>query len=88
METIQFYPLDIKYKVVGSEAHIYLFGKTPDNKQVCIIDENFRPYFYVLLKDGMDKATALQEAQKRIMEKEEWSHPYYWAPFILVGDWE
>jgi len=44
--------------------------------------------FYTLLKNGTDKATALQEAQKRIMEKEGYSHPYYWAPFVLVGDWE
>ena len=44
--------------------------------------------FYRLLKSGIDKATALQEAQKKIMEREEWSHPYYWAPFILVGDWQ
>ena len=44
--------------------------------------------FYKLLKNGADKATALQEAQKRIMEKGEYSHPYYWAPFVLVGDWE
>lgn len=44
--------------------------------------------FYTLLKKGVDKATALQEAQKKIMKKEGYSHPYYWAPFVLVGDWE
>ncbi len=44
--------------------------------------------FYRLLKKGADKGTALQEAQKKIMEKQEYSHPYYWAPFILTGDWE
>ena len=44
--------------------------------------------FYGLLKDGFDKASAMQEAQKKIMEKPEYSHPYYWAPFILTGDWQ
>ena len=44
--------------------------------------------FYKQLKNGKDKATALQQAQIKIMQKEEYSHPYYWAPFILVGDWE
>ena len=44
--------------------------------------------FYGLLRDGYSIALALQEAQKRMMEREEYSHPYYWAPFILVGDWE
>jgi CHAT domain-containing protein len=42
--------------------------------------------FYKLLKDGKDKATALQQSQIKIMAKEEYSHPYYWAPFILVGN--
>ncbi len=42
--------------------------------------------FYKQLKAGKDKATALQQAQIKIMEKEEYSLPYYWAPFILVGD--
>jgi CHAT domain-containing protein len=44
--------------------------------------------FYKLLKGGKDRATALQQAQIKIMQKEEYSHPYYWAPFVLVGDWE
>ena len=44
--------------------------------------------FYKSLKNGFDKATALQQSQKKIMGKEKYSHPYYWAPFMLVGDWE
>lgn len=43
--------------------------------------------FYRQLKKGADKATALQEAQIEIMEKKEYRHPYYWAPFVLIGDW-
>jgi CHAT domain-containing protein/tetratricopeptide (TPR) repeat protein len=43
--------------------------------------------FYTNLKKGADKATALQKAQNKIMEMEKYSHPYYWAPFILVGKW-
>jgi len=44
--------------------------------------------FYKQLKEGADKATALQKAQIKIMEKKEYTHPYYWAPFVLVGDWQ
>ena len=44
--------------------------------------------FYKFLKKGRDKATALQQAQKKIMVKEGYSNPYYWATFILVGDWQ
>jgi CHAT domain-containing protein/tetratricopeptide (TPR) repeat protein len=44
--------------------------------------------FYKQLKIGKDKATALQQAQINIMQKEQYSHPYFWAPFILVGNWK
>ncbi len=50
-EKVQFYPLDITYKVEDNKAKIYLFGRTLDNKQICIIDDQFQPYFFVLLKD-------------------------------------
>jgi CHAT domain-containing protein/Tfp pilus assembly protein PilF len=45
--------------------------------------QEFMIEFYTLLKSNIDKASALQEAQKKMMEKH--PHPYYWAPFILVG---
>ncbi|MBC2701607.1 MAG: tetratricopeptide repeat protein [ANME-2 cluster archaeon] len=44
--------------------------------------------FYTQLKNGVNKAVALQEAQKKIMNIEGYSHPYYWAPFVLVGNWK
>ena len=37
---------------------------------------------------GTDKVTALQEAQKAIRGTTRYSNPYYWSPFILIGDWE
>ncbi len=43
---------------------------------------------YKELKEGKDKAPALQQAMVKIMMKPEYSHPYFWAPFLLVGDWE
>lgn len=66
----------------GSFSHVSLWSVDARSTQELMLE------FYRRLKNGVDKATALQEAQKRIVEKEEWSHPYYWAPFILVGDWE
>jgi CHAT domain-containing protein/Tfp pilus assembly protein PilF len=42
--------------------------------------------FYTNLKNGDQKAIALQNAQINIMERHE--HPFFWAPFILIGDWK
>ncbi len=45
--------------------------------------------FYDNLRDsGMSKGRALQEAQLELLRAPAWSgDPYYWAPFILVGNW-
>jgi CHAT domain-containing protein/tetratricopeptide (TPR) repeat protein len=34
-----------------------------------------------------DKAAALQSAQRALANTPATRHPYYWAPFILIGDW-
>lgn len=54
MPKFQFYPLDIHYKVVKGKPVIYLFGKTTDGQQICVLDDSFEPYFYVIPKPGAD----------------------------------
>jgi CHAT domain-containing protein len=36
-------------------------------------------------REAVSKATALREAILAL--RREWAHPYYWAPFMMVGDW-
>ena len=43
--------------------------------------------FYTRLKAGKGKGEALQGAATAIRHKPGYRHPYYWAPFILMGDW-
>jgi CHAT domain-containing protein/tetratricopeptide (TPR) repeat protein len=39
-------------------------------------------------KPGTPKAEALRAAQLSLMrDNSSFSHPYYWAPFILIGNW-
>jgi len=63
-DKIQFYPMDITYKIVNEKPHIYLFGKTIDKKQITIIDENFQPYFYVLLKNETNLTDFQEKVEK------------------------
>lgn len=38
--------------------------------------------------DGFSKAEALQKAQQDLIALgKKYAHPYYWAPFILLGNW-
>jgi CHAT domain-containing protein len=43
-------------------------------------------HFYTNLKQGKPKAEALRLAQAEMMRSEKYSHPFYWAGFVLNGD--
>ncbi|WP_287313081.1 CHAT domain-containing protein [Moorena sp. SIO1G6] len=44
--------------------------------------------FYQELTDkSISKAEALNRAQKSILQDPNYEHPYYWAPYIMVGNW-
>lgn len=46
---------------------------------------NLMERFYRALRDGQPKGAALREAQLALLD-ERGSHPFYWAPFQLIGD--
>ncbi|NET82536.1 MAG: CHAT domain-containing protein [Moorea sp. SIO1F2] len=44
--------------------------------------------FYQELTDkSISKAEALNRAQKSILQDPSYEHPYFWAPYIMVGNW-
>jgi CHAT domain-containing protein len=45
--------------------------------------------FYRNLKQGQGtKAQSLQQAQIALLRSEQFGHPSYWAPFLLIGSWQ
>ncbi|HEY9655008.1 MAG TPA: CHAT domain-containing protein, partial [Crinalium sp.] len=45
--------------------------------------------FYAKLPDAtFNKAQALQLAQQALINDADFSHPAYWSPFVLVGNWQ
>ena len=51
----------------------------------------FMSYFYrnLAANSQVSKAQALRKAQLDLIKDENsaYSHPYYWAPFVLIGNW-
>jgi len=49
----------------------------------------FMVEFYRILSQepGITKAEALRQAQITLLENRQYQHPFYWAPFVLVGNW-
>lgn len=44
--------------------------------------------FYRQLKvEGASKAESLRQAQLSLLRSEQFDHPSYWAPYLLVGNW-
>lgn len=35
----------------------------------------------------LNKANALRQSQLALIDSPEFNHPYYWAPFVMVGNW-
>jgi CHAT domain-containing protein/Tfp pilus assembly protein PilF len=43
--------------------------------------------FYRELKKGTSKDVALQRAMAAVRKDPRWRHPFFWAPFVLAGEW-
>ncbi len=42
--------------------------------------------FHRGMRAGNSKADALQQATLKILQDKKYRHPFYWAPFVLIGD--
>ena len=49
---------------------------------------DFMTEFYrAINQPNVSKAQALRQAQLSLLHSSQYQHPYYWAPFVLVGNW-
>jgi CHAT domain-containing protein len=40
-----------------------------------------------LRQSGITRAEALRQAQLKLLRSTEYQHPFYWSPFVLIGNW-
>jgi CHAT domain-containing protein len=49
--------------------------------------EMMKKFYEGMIKDGQRPAAALKSAQVWLQRQKRWRAPYYWAGFILQGEW-
>lgn len=47
----------------------------------------FKEFYRQLINPNINKAQALRNAQLAMMEKSQFQNPYFWSPFVLIGNW-
>jgi CHAT domain-containing protein/tetratricopeptide (TPR) repeat protein len=50
--------------------------------------ELMKLFYQRMLKDGLPAGAALRAAQLELSGQKRWASPYYWAGFVLHGDWK
>jgi CHAT domain-containing protein len=50
--------------------------------------ELMKRFYQAVLKNGMRPSAALQSAQMAMRGDRRWQAPYYWAGFVLQGEWK
>jgi CHAT domain-containing protein len=67
----------------GSKSVVASLWKVDDRATAA-----FMSHFYEsLLQEGMPTAEALRSAKLKMLRSKEWSAPYYWAGFVLQGEY-
>jgi CHAT domain-containing protein len=69
--------------LAGARSTLASLWVVDDEATAIIMSEFYRQ----LKKPNITKAEAFKEAQLNLLKNGQYEHPYYWAPYVLVGNW-
>ncbi|MCL1465106.1 CHAT domain-containing protein [Argonema galeatum] len=67
----------------GARSTVATLWKVSDRSTAVLMTELYRE----LTKQGVSKAEALRSAQLTLLKENRYKFPYFWAPYVLVGNW-
>lgn len=44
-------------------------------------------FYQELTQESASRVEALRQAQLRLLTQEQYQHPLFWAPYLIVGNW-
>jgi CHAT domain-containing protein/Tfp pilus assembly protein PilF len=71
------------FMYAGTPSVLVSLWSVSDNSTASLMEEFYRN----LVTSGLSKTDALRRAQLTLMGDMKFAHPFYWAPFVLIGDW-
>ena len=67
----------------GARSTVASLWAVQDDSTALLMSEFYRG----LIQSKLTKAEALRQAQLSLLNNPQYNHPYYWSPFVLVGNW-
>ena len=67
----------------GSKSVVASLWKVDDRATAVLMAD----FYQSMLQQGMSPAAALRSAKLKMMRDKRWSEPYYWAGFVLQGEY-
>jgi len=67
----------------GSKSVVASLWKVDDRATAVLMGH----FYKAMLQQGMSPAAALRSAKLKMMQDEHWNAPYYWAGFVLQGEY-
>ena len=67
----------------GSNSVVASLWKVDDQATMILMAD----FYKSMLQKGMSPAAALRSAKLKMMRDKQWSAPYYWAGFVLQGEY-
>ncbi len=76
------YGLRRAFVLTGAQTQVMSLWSVSDRATQMLMED-----FYARLKRGAPRGEALRQARLQLRRQARYTHPFYWASFILTGDW-
>jgi len=68
----------------GARSTVATLWRVQDESTASFMGE----FYQRLIDSQQSRAQALRESQLMLMQDPNYRHPYYWAPFVMIGNWQ
>ncbi len=72
------------FMYAGAKRVVVSLWSVADNST----SELMQNYYKKMLETGKNPVEAMRETQLEMLSSENWKAPYYWAPFVVQGEWK